>query len=105
MVIDLTDQNFEQEVIKSSLPVIVDMGAPWCGPCRALEPMVEKLADEFADRVKVCRLNVDDNPNTAKEYGVRSIPFIAFFKGGKKVDETIGSVPADVLRPKMEALL
>ena len=105
MVIEVTDQNFEQEILKSDIPAIVDMWAPWCGPCRMLGPIVEKLSEEFKDKVKVGKLNVDENPKTAGAYHVMSIPLVLFFKDGKKVDESLGAVPENVLRPKVEALL
>ena len=105
MVTDVSDQNFEAEVLKSDLPTMVDMWAPWCGPCRMLGPVVEKLGEDFEGKVKVCKLNVDENPQTASTYGVMSIPLVLFFKDGQKVDESLGAVPEDVLRPKLEALL
>jgi len=105
MVIDITDQNFEQEVIKSTLPVLVDLWAPWCGPCRMVAPIVEQLADEYNGKVKFCRLNVDDNPQTAAKYGVMSIPTLIFFKGGAAADTVIGAVPKQTLQPKLDALL
>jgi len=105
MVTDVTDQDFEQEVIKSTLPVLVDLWAPWCGPCRMVAPVVEKLAEEYNGRYKFCRLNVDENPQTAAKYGVMSIPTLMFFKGGAAVDTVIGAVPKQVLQPKIDALL
>jgi thioredoxin 1 len=105
MVIDMTDQNFEQEVIKSTLPVLVDLWAPWCGPCRMVAPVVEQLADEYNGKVKFCRLNVDDNLQTAAKYGVMSIPTLIFFKGGEAADTVIGAVPKETLHPKLDALL
>ena len=105
MVVEVTDQNFEQEILKSGIPAMVDMWAPWCGPCRMLGPVVEKLAEEFKDKVKVCKLNVDENPKTAETYRVMSIPLVLFFKDGQKVDESLGAVPEGALRPKLEALL
>ena len=105
MVKEITDNDFEQEVLKSSLPVLVDMWAPWCGPCQMIGPVIEKLADEFKDKIKVCKLNVDANPQTARAYGVRSIPLVLFFKSGQKVNESLGAVPEGIIRPKVEALL
>ena len=105
MVADLTDQNFEDEVLKSDLPVVVDFWAPWCGPCRMIAPMTEKLSEEYKDRIKFCKLNVDDNPQMAMKYGVMSIPLLLFFKGGEKVDESLGAVPESMIRPKVESLL
>ncbi len=105
MVIDVSDQNFETEVIKSNLPVLVDLWAPWCGPCRMVGPVVEKLAEKYSGKVKFCKVNVDENPQTAAKYGVMSIPTIMFFKDGKAVDTVIGAVPEQTLQPKIDALL
>jgi len=105
MVIDITDQNFEDEVIKSALPVMVDLWAPWCGPCRMVAPIVDKLAEKYEGKFKFCRLNVDENPQTASKYRVMSIPTLIFFKGGKAVDTVIGAVPERTLQPKIDDLL
>ena len=105
MVTDVTDQNFEQEVIKSTLPVLVDLWAPWCAPCRMVAPVVEKLAEEYNGRFKFCRLNVDENHQTAAKYRIMSIPTLIFFKGGTAVDTVIGAVPKQALQPKIDALL
>ncbi len=105
MVTDVTDQNFEQEVIKSTLPVLVDLWAPWCGPCRMVAPVVEKLAEEYNGRFKFCRLNVDENHQTAAKYRIMSIPTLIFFKGGTAVDTVIGAVQKQALQPKIDALL
>ena len=105
MVNEVTDQNFEEEVLKSDIPVVVDFWAPWCGPCRMIAPIAEKLADEFDGRVKFCKLNVDQNNQTAAAYNVMSIPLLVFFKNGEKVDESLGAVPEAMIRPKVENLL
>jgi len=105
MVIDVTDQNFEEEVIKSDLPVLVDLWAPWCRPCLMVAPIVERLAEKYNDRFKFCRLNVDENPRTAVKYNVMSIPTLLFFKDGKVADTVIGAVPEQALQPKIEELL
>ena len=105
MVIDVTDQNFEEEVIKSNLPVLVDLWAPWCRPCLMIAPVVEKLAEEYNGRFKFCRLNVDENPKTAAKYQVMSIPMLLFIKDGDVADTVIGAVPEQVLQPKIEELL
>jgi len=105
MVTDINDQNFDDEVLKSTLPVLVDLWAPWCGPCRMVEPVVDKLAEKYDQRFKFCRLNVDQNPQTATNYQIMSIPTLIFFKDGKIVDRVIGAVPERVLEPKIEALL
>ena len=105
MVKDVTDQDFEEEVIKSTLPVLVDLWAPWCGPCRMIAPVVEKLAEKYDRRFKFCRLNVDENPQTASQYRIMSIPTLMFFKDGKVVDTVIGAVPERALQSKIEELL
>lgn len=104
-VIEINDGSFEEEVLKSSLPVMVDFWAPWCGPCRMIAPVAEKLAEEYEGRLKLCKLNVDENPQTASKYKVMSIPQILFFKGGEIVDESTGAVPESVLRSKAESVL
>jgi thioredoxin 1 len=105
MALDVTDQNFEEEVIKSSKPVLVDLWAPWCSPCRMVEPVINSLAEKYRGRFKFCRLNVDENPKTAAKYRIMSIPTLIFFKDGEAVDTVIGAVPEAVLRPKMDELL
>ncbi len=105
MVTDVTDQDFEQEVIKSTLPVLVDLWAPWCGPCRMVSPVVDKLAEKYDGRFKFYRLNVDENPQIAAKYQIMSIPTLMFFKGGEAVDTVIGAVPEQMLQPKIDALL
>ena len=105
MVIDVTDKNFEEEVIKSALPVLVDLWAPWCGPCRMVAPVIDKLAEDYDGKFKFCRLNVDENPQTASKYRIMSIPTLMFFKGGEAVDTVIGAVPERALQPKIDGLL
>lgn len=105
MVLDITDENFENEVIKSAKPVLVDLWAPWCGPCRMIAPAIEKLSTQYQDKVKFCRLNVDENKKTPATYRVMSIPTLIFFKNGKAVETVIGAVPEQALKPKIDALL
>ena len=105
MVNEVTDKSFEQEVIKSEMPVVVDFWAPWCGPCRKLAPVTEKLAEDFQGKVKFVKINVDENPEMSQKYGVMSIPFLAFFKGGQKKDSTVGALPEEALKLKIEALV
>ena len=105
MVTDVTDQGFEETVIKSTLPVLVDLWAPWCGPCRMVAPVVDKLAEKYQGKFKFYRLNVDENSQTASKYGVMSIPTLIFFKDGKAVDTVIGAVAERVLQSKIDDLL
>ena len=105
MVGDINDQNFESEVIKSEIPVVVDFWAPWCGPCRMIAPVTEKLSEEYASKVKFCKLNVDENPEMSQRYQVMSIPLLLMFKDGEQVDGILGAVPESMIKPKIEALL
>lgn len=104
MAIELTDANFHNEVLASDKPVLVDFWAEWCGPCHMVAPSVEAVSQEFSDRAKVGKLNVDFNQMTAMEYNVRSIPTLLFFKDGKIVDQVVGAVPKRVLAEKLERL-
>ena len=98
----MNDTNFKQEVLDESLPVLVDFWAEWCGPCRMIGPVVEELATEYQGKLKVCKVDVDQAPNTASEYGVMSIPTIAIFKNGEVVDKLVGAVPKASLVEKIE---
>jgi len=101
--VTLTDENFQQEVINSDKPVLVDFWASWCGPCLALGPTIEQLADEYQGRVKVGKLNVDENPAVAQRFGIRSIPTLLVFEGGQVVDQSVGLVPKQALEEKLNA--
>ena len=92
-IIDLNDANFETEVINSETPVLVDFWAPWCGPCRAIAPSIEEISASYEGRLKVGKLNVDENQQTTMKFGIRSIPTLLVFKGGQAVEQIIGAVP------------
>ncbi|HRO68393.1 MAG TPA: thioredoxin [Pseudobdellovibrionaceae bacterium] len=93
----VTDASFETEVLKSSTPVLVDFWAEWCGPCRALAPKLEEVATELGERVKIVKVNVDENEETPRRYGVRGIPALLLFKGGQEVGQLIGNHPKDAI--------
>ena len=95
---EFTDQNFDQEVLKSDKPTLVDFWAPWCGPCQVMGPVIEELAKEIADKAKVGKLNVDENPDTSSKYGIMSIPSLKIFKDGKVVQEFVGVQSKDTLK-------
>ncbi|HPB30249.1 MAG TPA: thioredoxin [Candidatus Sumerlaeota bacterium] len=100
--IEITDQNFESEILKSSLPAITDFGAPWCPPCRALEPLIDQFAEEYEGKVVFGKVNVDNCREVAGKYGIMSVPTIIFFKDGQEVDRLVGFSPKDVLKTKIE---
>jgi len=104
-VIEVNDGNFEHQVLKCEMPVVVDFWAPWCGPCRMIAPITEKLAEEYQGRVKFFKLNVDENRLAAGKYQVMSIPLLLFFKDGKVIEQIIGAVSEFAVRSKIEAVI
>ncbi|KPL01610.1 MAG: thioredoxin [candidate division Zixibacteria bacterium SM23_73_2] len=103
--IELNDANFENEVLKADKPVVVDFWAPWCSPCKMVSPVVEELAADYAEKLKVGKLNVDENSKTASQFGIMSIPSILFFKEGKLVDQVIGAVPKSTLKERVDKIV
>ncbi len=104
-VVEVTDKNFKQEVMDSDLPVEVDFWAPWCGPCRMVSPVYDKLAEEYDGRFKFCKVNVDQNPVLAARFQVRSIPYQLFFAEGERVDEVLGAVPEKQIREMVDGVI
>ncbi|NPA34742.1 MAG: thioredoxin [Chlorobi bacterium] len=105
MAKEITDANFEEEIIKSGKPALIDFWAVWCGPCRMIEPVVEELAEKYKGKAVVGKMNVDENYNVPVQYGIRAIPTILFFKNGEVVDRVVGVVPGAVLEEKLRKLI
>ena len=95
LVYEFTDQNFENDVLQADVPVLIDFWATWCGPCRAIAPVIEEIADEYENKVKVGKVDVDQNQNTAMQFGVRSIPTLLLIKNGKVTNQIVGAVPKE----------
>ncbi len=105
MALAITDANFEELVLKSDKPVLLDFWAEWCGPCRMIAPFVEQMAEEFEGRAVIGKVDVDNNPGVASKFGIRNIPTVLFFKNGEVADKQVGAVPKNALVAKLEALL
>lgn len=103
--IDVSDSNFESMVLKSEIPALVDFWASWCAPCKAIAPIVDEMAAAYSGKVRVAKMNVDDNPSTPGRYGVRGIPTLILFKDGKVVDQLVGAVPKDQVKELIEKAL
>jgi len=104
-VLHISDDNFQKEVIESDKPVMVDFWASWCGPCLALAPIIDEIAEAYSDKIKICKLNVDENQKTAMQYGIKGIPTILFFKDGQVVEQSVGLVPKDYLEDLIKKVI
>jgi thioredoxin 1 len=105
MVAEISSNNFDSEVVKSNLPVLVDFWAPWCGPCRMVSPVVEAISKDFEGKLKAVKVNTDENTEIAGQFGITGIPTLIFFKGGQEVDRVVGFMPKERLTDKVNAVL
>jgi len=103
--VELNENNFQQEVLESSIPVLIDLWAPWCMPCRMISPIVEELGNDNQGKLKVCKLNTDENQNIAARYGIQGIPTLLFFKDGQEVDRIVGVTPKPIIQQKLDTIL
>ena len=105
MALNINDNEFKKEVIESNIPVLVDFWAPWCGPCRMIAPTIEEISNEYEGKIKVVKINTDENPQTASEYQISAIPTLLFFKSGKVVKEIVGVVPKEEIKKIIDELI
>ena len=105
MTVEVTDSNFEEVVLKSDKPVVVDFWAEWCGPCRMIGPLIKEMAEDYGDKAVLTKMDVDASPMTPAKFGIRNIPTVLFFKNGEVVDKQVGAVAKSVLAAKLDALM
>ncbi len=105
MAVELTEANFDELVVNANKPVVVDFWAEWCGPCRMIGPIIEELGTEYAEKAKVGKVNVDENPQITSQFGIRNIPTVLFFKGGQLVDKHVGAASKRIFEEKLQKLL